>query len=79
MSRAPPPGNDLARFIGLILVVIGALWLVLTGLCTAVFALGIAGEGNLNDVGGVLSIGVPSALIGGAIYALGRWLRPRQS
>ena len=79
MNRTPPPGSDLARLTGLILVVVGTLWLVLTGLCTAVFAVGIAGEGNLNDIGGVLSIGVPSALIGGAIYAIGRWLRPRQS
>lgn len=69
----------MGRFIGLILVVVGALWLVLTGLCTAVFAVGIAGEGNLNDIGGVLSIGVPSALIGGAIYAIGRWLRSRET
>lgn len=69
--------NNLTRLIGLILVVIGALWLVLTGLCTAVFAVGVAGEGNLNDIGGVLSIGVPSAVIGGIIYAIGRWLRPK--
>ena len=69
--------DDLTRLIGLILIAIGTLWLVLTGLCTAVFAVGIAGEGNLNDSGGVLSIGVPSAVIGGIIYAAGRWLRPR--
>ncbi len=72
-----PTGNELRRFAGLILVAIGTLWLVLTGLCTAVFAVGVAGEGNLNDIGGVLSIGAPSAVIGGIIYAIGRWLRPK--
>lgn len=68
--------SSIGRFIGLILIVVGALWLAVTGLCTAAFAVGIAGEGNLNDIGGVLSIGVPSALIGAALYAIGRWLRP---
>lgn len=76
MSEPNPPPT-VSRFIGLILVAVGTLWLVLTGLCTAVFAVGVAGEGNLNDIGGVLSIGVPSALIGIAIYAIGRALRPR--
>ena len=70
-------GGDVQRLIGLVLIVIGALWLVLTGLCSAAFAIGLAGEGNLNDLGGVLMIGAPSALIGGLIYAIGRWLRPK--
>ena len=74
MSEQPSVG----RFIGLILVVIGVLWLVLTGLCTAAFAIGLLGEGNLGDIGVILTIGVPSALIGGAIYAIGRWLRPKR-
>ncbi len=77
MNISQPSGNDFVRLFGLILVVIGVIWLVTTGLCTTVFAIGLLGEGNLNDVGGVLSICVPSALIGGAIYAVGRWLRPR--
>jgi hypothetical protein len=72
-----PPRNDLTRLFGLILIVIGTLWLVLTGLCSAAFLIGLLGEGNLRDVGVVLTIGIPSALVGGIIYAIGRWLRPK--
>ncbi len=68
--------SEIGRFVGLLLIVAGVLWLVLTGLCSAAFALALIGEGNLNDITGVLAIGVPSALIGGVIYAIGRWLRP---
>ncbi|MFM9862722.1 MAG: hypothetical protein ACKVRO_03860 [Micropepsaceae bacterium] len=71
-----PPGNDLARLIGLILIVIGTLWLVLTGLCSGAFLIGFLGQGNLSDIGAVFAIGIPSALIGGIVYAIGRWLRP---
>lgn len=78
-NNAPQSGGELGRLIGLILIVIGVFWLATTGLCSAVFAIGLLGEGNLNDIGGVFMIGVPSALIGGVIYAIGRWMRPRQS
>lgn len=63
-----------ARFIGLI---VGALWLVLTGFCSGAFLIGPLGEGNLRDVGVVLTIGISSAPIRPAIYAIGRRLRPR--
>jgi hypothetical protein len=76
-NESPSSGGELGRLIGLILIVIGVIWLVTTGLCSAVFAVGLFDNGNLNDLGVVLTIGVPSALIGGAIYAIGRWLRPR--
>jgi hypothetical protein len=69
-------GGELGRLFGLILIVIGVLWLVLTGLCSAAFFVGLLGQGNLSDLGAVLMIGIPSALIGGVIYAIGRWLRP---
>ena len=69
--------SNLARLIGLILIVIGTLWLVLTGLCTAAFAIGLLGEGNLGDITVILTIAIPSILIGGLIYAIGRWLRPK--
>lgn len=69
--------KGVARFIGLILIVIGVIWLVTTGLCSAAFAIGLLGEGNLGDIGVILTIAVPSALIGGAIYGIGRWLRPK--
>lgn len=69
--------SNLPRLIGLILIVIGTLWLVLTGLCSGAFLIGLLGEGNLRDISVVLTIGIPSALIGAAIYAIGRWLRPQ--
>jgi hypothetical protein len=69
--------SNLARLFGLILIVIGTLWLVLTGLCTAAFAIGLLGEGNLGDITVILTIAIPSILIGGLIYAIGRWLRPK--
>jgi hypothetical protein len=73
--NSPSSRGELSRLVGLILIVIGTLWLVTTGLCSAVFAIGLTDSGNLNDLGVVLTIGVPSALIGAAIYATGRWLR----
>lgn len=72
-----PPASDLSRLVGRILIVIGTLWLVLTGLCSGAFLIGLLGEGNLRDVGVVLTIAIPSALIGGVIYAIGRWIRPK--
>lgn len=69
--------SNLPRLIGLILIVIGTLWLVLTGLCSGAFLIGLLGEGNLRDISVVLTIGIPSALIGAPIYAIGRWLRPQ--
>ena len=77
MNPSPTPPSDVARLFGLILIVIGTLWLVLTGLCTTAFAIGLLGEGNLRDVTVILTIAIPSALIGGVIYAIGRWLRPK--
>lgn len=78
-GNIPTTGSEVSRLIGLILIVIGLMWLVTTGLCSAAFAIGLAGEGNLGDLGAVLMIGIPSALIGGIIYAIGRWLRPEKS
>lgn len=77
----PPPvpaGSPSGRFIGLILISIGVLWLLLTGLCTVFGLVSLMTEGNLSDILLVLTVTVPSALLGGAIYAVGRLLRPRQ-
>jgi len=65
-----------SRFVGLLLIAVGVLWLVLTGLCSAAFVIALLAEGHPGDATGVLAIGLPSALIGGVIYAIGRWLRP---
>jgi hypothetical protein len=80
MTSSPPPdtGGAIKRLVGLMLMVIGIFWLVMTGLCSGAFLIGLLGEGNLNDAGGVLMIGIPSALIGGVLYSIGRWLAPRQ-
>jgi hypothetical protein len=72
-----PTNNNLPHLFGLILIVIGTLWLMLTGLCSGAFLIGLLGEGNLRDVGVILTIAIPSALIGAIIYAFGRWLRPK--
>ncbi|MCE9521886.1 MAG: hypothetical protein K8S25_05575 [Alphaproteobacteria bacterium] len=68
--------SDLSRLVGLMLIVIGVIWLVTTGLCSAAFAIGLADGGNSNDMIIILVVGVPSAVIGGVIYWIGRLLRP---
>ena len=77
-----PAGSPSGRFVGLILISIGVLWLTLTGLCTAFFFVAVLGDSSttiyFSDVVMVLSFAIPSALIGGALYFVGRLLRPRQ-
>lgn len=70
-------GSEMSRLIGLVLIVVGAVWLLTTGLCSAAFGIAFLEHGNTGDFGTVLLIGLPSALIGGVIYAIGRWLRPK--
>lgn len=72
-----PAGSPSGRFVGLILISIGVLWLLLTGLCTVFGLVSLMSEGNLGDILLVATITLPSALLGGAIYAVGRLLRPR--
>ncbi|MBI1212145.1 MAG: hypothetical protein GC190_11830 [Alphaproteobacteria bacterium] len=70
--------HPVRRFIGLIIISIGVLWLSLTGLCT-LFALGsLINEGNLGDIMIVATVAVPSAMIGGVIYFIGHLLRRKQ-
>ena len=71
------PATEVSRLVGLILIVLGTFWLVLTGLCTTAFAIGLLGEGNLGDITVILTVAIPSALLGGIIYLIGRWLRPK--
>jgi len=68
--------SDISRLVGLILMVVGVIWLVTTGLCSAAFAIGLSDGGNSNDMAIILLVAVPSAVIGGVIYGIGRWLRP---
>jgi hypothetical protein len=79
MADPPPaPTNTTGRFVGLVLISIGVLWLVLTGLCTAGAFITLASQGDTTDVGLVLVFAVPSAILGGAIYFVGRLLRPKR-
>ena len=70
-----PGENGVRRFIGRVLIVVGTLWLALTGLCTAIIAIAHR-ENELAYI--VLFCGTISALIGGMIYSIGAWLRPPQ-
>lgn len=73
-----PPQNDISRLIGLFLIVLSVVWMVTVGLCSGAFIVGLLAEGNVSDLSAVLLIGIPAGLIGGVLYLIGRWLRPRQ-
>ena len=70
-------GGDVKRFLGLLLMIAGMLWLVTTGLCTAVFASFVMDNyaPTAGDIQTMLIVAVPSAAIGWGIYAFGRYLR----
>ncbi len=74
--------GSVRRFVGLILIVVGVLWMVAAGLCSAGFFASILVEGA--DFREVLSIAPMIALVGGlgagiglVIYVVGHALRPR--
>lgn len=77
-----PAGSPSGRFVGLILISIGVLWLALTGLCTVFTFVVVLNDASstiyFSDVVMVLSFAIPSAILGTAIYFVGRLLRPRQ-
>ena len=85
MTTEPsPPAGEIRRFVGLILIVIGALWITASGLCTGAFAISLfAGSGgsDLAEASSIILLmlvyGGISALIGFGIFAVGRALRPR--
>lgn len=84
-TETPQSSGELRRFIGLVLIVIGALWMAASGLCTAVFGISLFAEGTTSDLAEAGSIillmlvyGGVSALAGLGVYAIGRALRPRQ-
>lgn len=69
--------------IGTIILVIGVLWMTLSGLCTALFAwLSFdMGRAKIEDILGVmplvLGVGGASAFVGWLIWSLGKSLRRR--
>jgi hypothetical protein len=80
MSGDTEQTNDTKRFFGLLLMAVGVIWLVTTGLCTLVFASFVVQSYQLNvgDVSTMLIVAGPSALIGYAIYSVGRAMRPNK-
>jgi hypothetical protein len=73
--------GSIARFIGLILIVIGVLWLALTGLCSAAFFVTLLTEGAdlreaLSILPMILLVGGFSAGMGLVALIVGRALRP---
>lgn len=79
-AQIPPPvpsGSPAGRFIGLVLISIGVLWLSLTGLCTVVALATLIPENGLGDIMLILPFTFVSAVIGGVIYLIGRAFRPK--
>ena len=77
VEPAPQQHSASARFVGLILISIGVLWLVLTGLCTAAAFITMMTDGGLGDIMLILPFTAVSAILGGAVYYVGRLLRPK--
>lgn len=80
MAELPPvqAGSPTGRFVGLILISIGILWLSLTGLCAVVTFVSMFSEGGFANILLILVFAGPSALVGAAFYGIGRLLRSRQ-
>lgn len=66
------------RFAGLIVVAFGIRFLAFGGLCSAVYLLSFPAEGDLNNLGLAVMVGVPTALVGGMIIAAGRAFRVKR-
>ena len=78
MTDPAPTDHTASRFIGLILLSIGVLWLVLTGLCAVGALVMTASQGDFTDMLMISAFSVPSALNGAAFYFGGRFLRPKR-
>ncbi len=82
MNDAPKQPHSIRRFVGLILIVIGALWLTASGLCSAAFFGMMLFEGGdireiLSIVPMILLVGGFSAGMGFVLYVIGRAMRPK--
>ena len=82
MSADGAPRQPVRHFIGLILIVAGALWLAASGLCSAAFFGMLVVEGDdfremLSIVPMILLVSGFSAGVGFAVYVIGRALRPK--
>ena len=81
MTGDSNPDGEVKRYFGLFLMIAGVMWLATTGLCTLVFASIVIRNYALNasDILTMLLVAAPSALIGYAIFAIGRWLKSVKS
>jgi hypothetical protein len=82
MSEPAGTGSEIRRFIGMILIVVGLLWVAASGLCSAGFFGWMIFEGG--DIREILSIVPMLLLVGGfsagmgfVLYVVGRALRPK--
>ena len=81
-DASPKESGSVRRFVGLIFIVVGVLWMSAAGLCSAGFFVSILVDGA--DFREVLSIVPMIGLVGGfgvgiglVIYVVGRALRPK--
>ena len=79
-NEAQEPGGSVARLIGLILMVVSALWMAFSGLCAASMVVSMLAAEGFNDyvavwVVGTLLISGISAAMGYAVFVVGRSLR----
>jgi hypothetical protein len=82
MSEDISPGGPIRRFVGLILIVVGALWLGASGLCSAgFFGMMVVEGGDFREILAIapmiLLVGGFSAGVGFALLVIGRAMRPK--
>ncbi|MGA0599499.1 hypothetical protein ACO2Q3_02195 [Caulobacter sp. KR2-114] len=66
-----PDGNGAGRFFGVLMIVAGVLIAALSGLCTVVFGLVVAGEAGRGAGGQLAGMVVVMAIFGGIPFAFG--------
>jgi hypothetical protein len=75
VSDGPVQSDSVRRFAGLIVIVLGVLWLVFSGLCGGLYLMGFFIDGNWSNLRDAILILAPSALVGWLVIARGRALR----
>ena len=76
MNDQPPRERDpVPRFIGWFMIAVGLLWITLSGICTITMLAQTDTDPNSHGLNMLFAgVGVISAVIGFAIFMLGRWL-----
>lgn len=73
-----PSRDAFERFVGLLLMVIGALWSFTTGLFTLI-VLFAATPARSSDVWAAIQLGIPLVLFGAGMFMVGRWLKRKDA